>query len=328
MKLFLKDTDFANELADRAKSLYNISPLSKIQLLKCSENFEYLVDDPKSGLCMLLHINQNSKENVDAEILWMQELLRNSQIKVPKPFCGSNGKIVQSISIPFFKTKYYCTMFSYVNGKRFSDYPESELNSCYKKLGETAALLHQNSIMWSKHSLLISSAAGNELNAFPDFHDFRFSGRIGLECENLLSMTLSVIKRRLETYGKSSRRYGLIHGNLTLDNLYLYKDDIVVTNFENCGYGWFLSECGASLSPIMHKPSAEEYTSSWIDGYRNIRKLTKDEITEIHSFMTLHRIALLERILKNSEDTDGSKEIAVSAEITAALCEKYLSKNT
>ena len=61
-------------------------------------------------------------------------------------------------------------------------------------------------------------------------------------------------RQRLRRFGAGPDRFGLIHADMRLANLLVSGADLHVIDFDDCGFGWFIFDIGASLSFIEHDP--------------------------------------------------------------------------
>jgi len=310
------------ELAEQAKLCYNISSQSKFRLISCSENATFLVEEPKNNLRMLLNIrNPTFKiEELEAEAQWNIELLKNSSLIVPEPMVGIDGKFVQKLTLSEHILEYHCLMTNYVAGISLNDCDKSNIRSHYMKLGETTAILHQNAIQWNKAKSL----------GFRTFNPFMLKSLEQAKVESnltdlnsqLFCKAYKVIELRLEHYSKLSRRFGLIHADLRLENLMSFNNKTVVVNFQNCVLSWYLYDCAVSLGDIdLYK--TDEILSAWLDGYRRVRNIPKDDRDELPTFLLLYR---LQQIYK-SRTIGALKTQALCSDFydqTVLLCEKYL----
>ena len=320
--------DAMNELAQQARFFYDISPLAGIQLIRLEENAEYLVGDSKNGVRTLLHIRNPrcSKEAILAELQWMQEILKNSLVVVPEPVPGLDGNPVQTLRLPYDDTEYCCVLFKYFSGSPAGEGMGTN-GSYFKKLGKVTALLHQSGISLNNAVLLSRTSADALLLEEADHEKSVFAGTVPKESELLFNQALKTIAQRLKAYGRSGKRYGLIHGGLGPEGLHFFNNRITVLNFESCGSGWFLSDCGAFFSPLMKLPVAEgDDVLLWLEGYREIRNLTGEDIAEVPTFLMLHRLALLRRRMLYSKTSSQNVNPAGFISGTAALCKAFLSQ--
>lgn len=83
-------------------------------------------------------------------------------------------------------------------------------------------------------------------------------------------------------------------------------------------------QVAAAVSFIEHKEYVPDLVASWLQGYRKVRSISKEEESEIPTFIMLRRLLLL-AWLGTRHDSDTAKEFGTEfTEKTAELAEKYL----
>jgi Putative homoserine kinase type II (protein kinase fold) len=332
---FQKTEEIINELAQAAKYHYDLSESTEVRLLNRSENTTYLVEDVEKGVRTVLRINRpgyHSPGELIGELLWMDEIRKHTQLVVPEPIAGLNGEYVQTLQHTELPHAYNCIMFSFIDGQAPDESDERTLLKQFYTLGEITALLHENVRGWG-NSRSISRFSWNYdsmLGEHPRWGKWQKAAGIIPELKVLYERASRVIKRRLELFGETGGRFGLIHADLRLANLLVNGDEIAVIDFDDCGFGWFLYDFGAAVSFIEHKPFIPDLMGAWLEGYRKIRALSGEEEKEIPTFVMLRRLMLMGWLASHSE-SDKPKELGDDfledySQKTAALAEAYLSR--
>lgn len=320
-----------DQLAEKSLHLYHCSDKTSYRLLNYSENTTYLLEDPVYQKKTILRINRpgyHSKEGLMSEMMWLQDIIRNSSIIVPKPIRGLNGELVQELKLDIDGPVHHCTMFTYLMGSQPDEENQEEMAASFHQLGEITAELHDHTRKWP---------LANKLNRFTwDYHTtignnprwgrWQNGMDVTKEITNLLQAASEIIFNRLNHFGSVPDRFGLIHADLRLANLLVEHDQVKVIDFDDCGYGYYLYDIAAALSYIEHKSYVPELVQSWLDGYRKKRYLSKEEEAEIPTFIMLRRM-LLVAWLGTRSDSDTAK--AFGSEFTnqtVEMAENYLLK--
>ncbi|MCI0486445.1 MAG: phosphotransferase [Blastocatellia bacterium] len=142
----------------------------------------------------------------------------------------------------------------------------------------------------------------------------------------LLARLDAALKRRLESYGKSRDRYGLVHADLRLANLLVEGEATRVIDFDDCGFSWYLYDLGAALSFIEHRPEVPEWVEAWVTGYRRAAPLTQAEEVEIPTFILVRRLLLVAWIGSHAETELAQSQGVPYTEGSCTLAEDYLRK--
>lgn len=318
--------EFYHHLAREALTKYSLSKDASVKLLNYSENITYLVEDHSA--LTVLRLNRpgyHLKKELEAEILWLESLLESSEIVVPEPIPGINGRYVQEIKTENLTNPFHCIMISYLAGQAPDEDNEQELIPKFEKLGEVTALLHNHSQEWDGSRSINRPVWDYEttLGSNPKWGRWQDGIAITPERKMLFEQVSKTIEKRLKSFGKSSDYFGLIHADLRLANLLVENDTIKVIDFDDCGFSWYLYDLATALSFIEHKEYVPDLTEAWLSGYKKLRSISIKEEEEIPTFIMLRRLLLVAWI--GSHDNDTAKSLGADfTELTVELAEKYL----
>ncbi|MBU8878301.1 phosphotransferase [Bacillus sp. FJAT-29790] len=318
-----------NKIANYAISSYSFISLPTIELLSYSENAIYLVRDSVSSEKYILRVNRpgyHTKPEIESELYWLNAIDELSVINVSLPFLGDNSEFIQAIKLG--NDKYYCTLFTFLEGHAPDEDNESKLISQFENLGNITAQLHVMSENHSRRFDMITRLSWNVetiLGEKPKWGRWQDGLAITPERAERFQKVAETIKNRLDRFGKEANQFGLIHADLRLANLIVEHDQIKVIDFDDCGFGWYLFDLAASLSFIEHKKYVPDLIQSWLKGYRKIRYLSKEEENEIPTFIMLRRLQLISWI-GNRENETTQKMGGEFTIKTDSLAEKYLEK--
>lgn len=139
------------------------------------------------------------------------------------------------------------------------------------KLGVLAANLHAKTReigignefkrhAWDGEGLIGKNAVwGDPMRAFS-----------GSEERSLMIKVFLKIRQNLEHYGKSEKRYGPIHGDLTPENILVRGNDLILIDFDDCGFGWYIFELTTALMFYQPHPLFDEYLEAAFTGYESV----------------------------------------------------------
>jgi Ser/Thr protein kinase RdoA (MazF antagonist) len=113
---------------------------------------------------------------------------------------------------------------------------------------------------------------------------------------------------------------------MRLANLLVADKDVTVIDFDDCGFSWFMYDLGSSVSFIEDHPLIPDMTASWVEGYRSVADLSKEEEAELPTFIMFRRLLLVAWV-GTHQDTDTGKEMGANfTKVSCELAENYLSK--
>ncbi|WP_078115869.1 phosphotransferase enzyme family protein [Clostridium beijerinckii] len=328
----LESIDIFNRLANEALKYYAMHENSIAKILQISENITYLVTNLVTGEKNVMRIGRpgyHTKDELDAELIWLKEIKENTPLVVAGAVKGMNGEYVHEVACELSPNKkYYCVMYEFLEGNAPSEDDEENVIRQFINLGEVTGYLHKQVKTWNNASKLKRFIWDYDsmLGTNPRWGKWQNAADINTEIEKLLTRTSKTINKRLINYGKGKDKFGLIHADLRLANLLIEGEQMKVIDFDDCGYGWFMHDMAASISFIEDKPIAKELIDSWIEGYSKVQKLQKEDINEIDTFIMQRRLQLMAWLASHHESDPVIELSKGFTEGTAVLAEKYLEK--
>ena len=196
----------------------------------------------------------------------------------------------------------------------------------YEKLGQLAGTCHNHVLSWEKPDNFerltwdIDTIFGS--NAL--WGNWRLAPEVNKEVQDKLERVELKIRGRLLDYGKSEKRFNLIHADMRLANLLIDQESTRLIDFDDCGFGWFMYDFASAISFIEDSPMVPYFKSAWIKGYRSVRDLSAEDEQEIDTFIMLRRMALLAWIGSHIEAPEPQKLSSGFAETTSRLGEIWL----
>ena len=315
-------------LAERARGCYRLPPNATVTLVNLSENATFRVDDPASSQRWALRVHRegyHSKEGIESELAWLTALRDDGAVITPRPVKGTDGEFVQVVVTDRTAERpRHVVLFEWETG---IEPPENDA-PVFEILGETTARMHAHAAAWrrpdwfERHTWDFETSLGDR----PHWGSWRNGIGVTPNKEHLFARTVDIIRRRLERFGKTPDRFGLIHGDMRLANLLVDGATVKVIDFDDCGFGWHLYDCATAVSFFEHKPEVPNLISAWVRGYRRRLTLTSEEELEIPTFVMLRRLVLVAWIGSHSE-TDLAKSMGERyTHDTVSLCDAFLSR--
>jgi Ser/Thr protein kinase RdoA (MazF antagonist) len=152
-------------------------------------------------------------------------------------------------------------------------------------------------------------------------------GVLNLDEREQLQRLAGVVGARLERFGTSDARFGLVHADLRLANLLVDEQRLTVIDFDDCGFSWFMYDLACTLTFNEGHPDLEALITAWVDGYRRVEPLAPEDEHEIPTFLMLRRL-MLSAYIGLRPDTELARELheARFAAESCELGERYLSR--
>ena len=313
-----------DHLATQALPLWDMPQGASACLINLSENATYLVEAPDAYKAILrLHRpNYHTADDIACELAWIDALARDQVIDTPPYFLGRDGKAIQTLTTE--NGKRHAVLFRFIQGTAPSE--TGDLSQNFRELGTIAAKCHLHVQNWTKPAGF--QRFHWDTNAIfgpaPIWGDWRDAPGVTPALRTVLERVETQICARLAAYGRSPKRYNLIHADMRLANLLIGPQGTRVIDFDDCGFGWCIYDFAAAISFIEDDPRIPAYKAAWLDGYQSVRPLSGQDIAEIDTMIMLRRMALLAWIGSHIEAPKPQKLAPSFAENTAQLGQSWL----
>jgi Ser/Thr protein kinase RdoA (MazF antagonist) len=315
-------------MARSALAEHGLAGDAPLTLLNISENATYVVDDPDAGRSVLrVHRpGYHPRAAVESELAWIDALRTEGVVATPAILSAVDGRRVVFGQHPDGE-KRHVVRFVWIEG---IEPHGARLIDDFRELGEVTARLHAHARSWLRPAWFTRFRwdFNTCLGAQGHWGRWQDGLAVGPAEGEILGRLASVLAERLRAFGDGPERFGLVHADLRLANLLVDPAGGAgahVIDFDDCGFGWFLYDLGASLSFIEHDPRMPDLIDAWVAGYQEIAPLSSEEVAELPTFVMLRRLLLVAWIGSHS-DTDLAR--AMGAEFTVTSCdlaEAYLS---
>jgi Ser/Thr protein kinase RdoA (MazF antagonist) len=307
---------------------FGFSPDAQLSLLSLSENATYRVDDPQAGRTAVLRVHRTGYHPpgaVASELAWLQALRADEGLRTPAVFPAADGREVIDLQIGSLTRQ--AVLFEWLPG---AEPPQEQLAEKFELLGEICGRMHRHSRSWTRPQSFVRFSWDFDCCVGSSPRWGRWQDGVGMGRQELdtLGRAAALLADRLRRFGSGPDRFGLIHADMRLANLLVNGPDIQVIDFDDCGFGWFLFDLGASVSFFEHDPQVPELCDAWLRGYRRILPLPEADAAEIPTFILLRRLQLVAWV-GSHRFADAALELG--ADFTAGACElaeRYLTATT
>lgn len=305
------------------------SPLTP-RLLNHSENTTYLLSDAAGNEKKILRVHRteyHSPEAIRSELLWIDALREDAGVHTPRILPGKNGKRIHLVSTDDVPDGRQCVFFEFLEGE---EPDEENLLPAFPNLGEVTARMHRHVKNWTlpegfeRFSWNVETAFGDN----PHWGHWQNGPNLNEERNRLLDHLVSVMSSRLNNFGTSHDRFGLVHADMRLANLLIYNGDTRVIDFDDSGITWYLYDLATALSFMEERPDVPELVAAWLEGYRRVETISQEEEDEIPTFLMFRRMLILAWMGTHSETELAQSLGDAYTDVTCELAENYLSKFT
>lgn len=255
-----------------------------------TESFLYRYE--KQGKLFFLRISHSSRrtpEMIRGELDWLQ-WLEQHQLPVVRVACTTDQEscaVVQLDDGSFF------------TGVSFYQLPGKQMNSIYnhaqlvRQLGTLMAKLHMatqtyspRQMSWKRHHW------SQELHGFAEKY-------LPPSEKKIIERFNSTIEK-IKLLPQTNDNYGLIHNDLHSGNIFVDHDQLLLLDFDDSQYNWFIADIAISLfsaapfseSEVRRVELTRRFLDQVLEGYQQVRSIKDHELEWIPLFLKLREIDL------------------------------------
>ncbi|UPJ64569.1 phosphotransferase [Bradyrhizobium sp. 191] len=304
---------------------WNLSSQSTISFLSHSENTTFLARDPASGRRLVLRVQRigyHTSAEIRSELAWIDSLIAEDAVVTPRPVADGEARPLSQIVLNGSPRQ--IAAFEFLSGKEPD--PSEDLVAWFGKLGAISARLHAHSRRWKRPPDFQRKVWDFDamLGTRPLWGDWRAGLGLRDDGLKLLERVADTLKQRLDSYGSTNDRFGLVHADLRLANLLVDGPRLGVIDFDDCGFSWFFYDFAAAVSFMEHEPVLAELQASWLAGYREIAPVSRGDELMLPVFVMLRRMLLTAWIASHS-DTETARQLGSAyTDGTVAMGERFL----
>jgi Ser/Thr protein kinase RdoA (MazF antagonist) len=309
-----------------AASRYGFSSDVEMSRYELTENWMFRVQDASDHVPAVLRIYRpgvKSRDEIRSELAWMTALREEAGLPVPRVFDTEEGRDL--LEVQWGGQTIFCAAFELAHGLEPA---EAELVRWFPYFGTLTAHMHRHARAWRRPPWFTRMRWDVDTTLGPRGHWGRWDVSVPDPAERRqLGQLADVVVDRLNRFGTGAERFGLVHADLRLANVLVDGDKVTILDFDDCGDSWYLYDLAATLTFNEGRPDVDELIAAWVDAYRTVEPLSREDEAEIKTFLMLRRL-MLSAYVGLRDDTDLARELGetgFSGE-TCRLAESYLSE--
>ena len=296
-----------------------------VSYIRHNENLTYHVVDEASGQKYLLRIHQAAYASMtgiqhtlpalEAEMNLLHELNETTALRVQHPVRNVSGEWVTVWTSEAGK-EICCTVLEWIEGRDIQQGERLTTEQIYD-LGAQLQMLHQYGREQDQTDRTkVRPAYGNAHENLVMLGQLEEGVRLGIfttEDFDLLRETFENINEQLATYPQHAETWGIIHGDITRNNLLITEQGISMIDFCLHGYGYYLFDAGGAA--LMFN---REERDIFLSGYtQQIAPLTDRDIRLMEGFMLIFTLGYYAFQMANESRHEWMKDRMPK------LCSKY-----
>ncbi|CAN5645367.1 phosphotransferase [soil metagenome] len=258
------------QVTEQLKEYYGLaSPTCKN--LNTLANYAIEVTSPTGHFALKIY---NPASRTTSEVQWEIDLtlhLIKNGVPVASPVAGKNGNYLQTFVVD--GQNLTTVLFEWAAGEK----PKPEL-STYTLIGEAAAQIHNAADTFT------SELSREKYDVHELIDDQLKRMKTPLEESGQWQRVFDLSERMRKIIINPTLDYGIIHNDLTLDNIHLDGNTLTIFDLDSAAESWRAAEPWGVLR------AAEDRFAAWLDGYRSIRAFSEADEKAVAAFVIVEDI--------------------------------------
>lgn len=317
--------------AHEALPLWNIENAA-LDLLKYRENAVFKVTTGESKFAMRVHRpGYHTDAALRSELQWM-EALSDAGVDVPRIVPTASGELFATSEAVDMPAPLQIDLFEWIEGRQLGSVETGvsctaqSVHELYFKIGELAALLHDQAQAWTpptgfvRHAWDEHGLAGKD----PLWGRFWELSALTREQRRLLDAARERVHRELGSLSKTPTDYSLIHADFSPENLLVEGSRVRLIDFDDAGYGWHLFELATPLFFLMDEPYFEAANQALISGYRSRRALSDEQLGRLPLFLLARGLTYVGWVHTRPETETARELTGMLVDMCCRLAHDYL----
>jgi Ser/Thr protein kinase RdoA (MazF antagonist) len=284
------------QLAEATLDAYGLRG-ARLTFLRYFANITYRVDVPDPiqrrdgsdpylpNRYLLRVLLSNHWEYAKGEMTWLRALSREAALPVPEPVPTLAGELLTRITTPGVPEGRIVSLMRWVDGRRrTTELPPRH----FRAWGRLVARLHAFAAGWQPPE-------GFERYVW-DWEGLLGGRGFGHTVEELvasmpehLQEPFRIVSREaravMEDLGKGPDAYGMVHGDMYLENVLFKGGEVFPIDFEDCGFGYWLWDIAVALSQQPWTEGWYRRRDAFLEGYAQVYPLPESQLGHLDQFI-------------------------------------------
>jgi Ser/Thr protein kinase RdoA (MazF antagonist) len=235
----------------------------------------------------MLRIHTVSRpERLESELHWLATLRREAGLLVPEPLTSLDGRLFVTLSIPGDERDWHISVMHRILGRRVS---KGLSPACAGAWGKTLGEVHKFAAGWQPPQGFTRPYLGwSGL--------FAQEGGLWYPADELVAMmprryrqafrtVTQRVRTAMDAMGKGPDAFGLIHGDMYLENVLFRSGEAHLIDFDDCGFGYWMYDIGVALSQWPWTSQWHSIRDPFLEAYTRVRTLPRSQVAYLDLFM-------------------------------------------
>lgn len=252
----------------------------------------------KPLILRIAHQSHRSAEMVEGELEWVNYLYEHG-IPCAKPVASLAGRFIEVIEIS--NSYFVACAFEKLEGHIPPSYEENPV--LYQEVGKITGKIHALSKNYQPSSLLHTRYEWHDNNYLRRVKDY-----VPIELE-LVHTRFENLLQDIQSLPRNKNAYGLIHGDISLGNFLVKQGKVSIIDFDECEYGWYMSDIAIALFYATPLPNwreeakrlevARHFYENFMEGYSSENSLEAYQLKYLPLLLKLREMLLFSAIYRS-----------------------------
>lgn len=239
-----------------------------LDLIKFRENAVFKLTTPEGCYALRAHRpGYRTREDIESEAAWTAAL-REAGVATPRFAALSGGAPVEAVRTAS-GSEFLCDALEWIDGEPMK---RDNIVERFRQVGRIAATVHAHARGWTPPAGFCR----------PVFDQTTLFGKGGLWGDyarldalsanqlDLLDRAAARVASILAAEPRTEDRWGLLHGDLMLENLLVDGEEVCVIDFDDCGFGFYAYDLATAVTLHVDAPCAAAMIEQWVQGYAEV----------------------------------------------------------
>lgn len=289
-------------IREKVKEYYGLD-VAEAKMFFSTRNYAFIFPDGKTVIRVCVTGTAEGRGSALSEVMWVDELRRYSSTICASIPSMRNNHIEE---FEHGNILYRIARFEQAKGGQLTD-PEKVDNWFFMHLGDTVGRIHRASKEAEEAGIHYKRLEWAQLPLFHTETAVSMSDELKKKCQEIIDA--------VKALPKSVDNFGMVHGDITLNNYYVDINNIWVFDFDDCNYNFYMYDIATALVMWLFtstsSPGVERrkllYEEGMLDsfkmGYERHIQLPKEEWSHLELFMKLRFVYM--NIIMNALDTSA-----------------------
>ena len=279
------------QLADAAIEKFGFNQYRLI-FLQHLVNTTFRLDSNQGRYLVRIH-RSKTQTAVASELAWLEALTHETTLPVQIPQRSLDGKMIVVGEQIGGLEPYPVTILSWLDGEILPQDRRSPHR--FYRLGQLVAELHHHAQHW-KPPFELDRPFYDSTTLIGSDSVFGEAGIAYKELPQDVQEHLQILHEQLQKIeqrlGKSPEQFGLIHSDLSFGNVLFVANQVLLIDFDDCGFGYYLYDLAVILAGPWERPGFQQRREALLQGYREICDLPNEHLSLIPTLMAMRAASL------------------------------------